>query len=286
MRPDFDLIAIDLDGTLLSSKGEISSENLAVVAACARAGVAIAIVTGRRFPSARPFAKALSVGAMVVANSGAIIKESADGPVVRRRLLNRETAELVLDRALLSGHEPVLHEGADAEGHLTMRRAASSHPHLARYLHQTVPPPSLVSSLRIAQDPVQVGFASSVNGVRALASSLRQDLKARGLKANLIRTEYPREDLALLDVLDAEASKASALSFLARRRKVPLSRTLAIGDNWNDEDMLETAGLGVVMANASPELLAKGFAQTDSNDDNGVARALTRYVLRGTAPKK
>lgn len=281
MRPttDFGLVAIDLDGTLLSSQGEISDMNRSAIAACTAKGVAIAIVTGRRFPSAVPYATELAVEPFIVANSGALIKESASGPILRRRLLGVDIAEMVVRLAERAGHAPIVHDGPDAEGHLILSDSTSSPRHLARYLHQAHPPPTRVRSIRIERDPVQIGFAASIDEVRALSERLTDALASRRLAAHVIRTEYPREDLALLDVLSAEASKASALSFLAHRLGLPLSRTMAIGDNWNDEDMLETAGLGVIMANASPELRAKGFAGTASNDDAGVAQALERYIL-------
>ncbi len=54
---------------------------------------------------------------------------------------------------------------------------------------------------------------------------------------------------------------------------------MAVGDNWNDLEMLETAGLGVIMANADPDLRSRGFAETGTNDENGVAQAIEKYLL-------
>ncbi len=96
---------------------------------------------------------------------------------------------------------------------------------------------------------------------------------------NLARTEYPDEDFALLDVLAEDATKSSALAFLSGKLGLAIEETMAIGDNWNDLDMLESAGLGVLMSNASEELRGRGFAETATNDESGVAEAIERYLL-------
>lgn len=271
----FRLVAVDLDGTLLSSNRAIAEEDRQALAACIERGVHVAIVTGRRFPAARPYIDELPIDPIVVANSGAIIKAGVNGPLARRRLLSRDIAEAVIEIASRAGIEPVVHDGPNAEGHLILRSAARGLPHIGRYLHQTTPPPIWVPSIRLERDPVQIGFAASVRAIRELAARIRAEVD----DISLARTEYPLEELALLDVLAVDANKSAALKFLSEHLDVPLSETLAIGDNWNDLDMLETAGLGVVMANAVDGLKSRGFAETKSNDDAGVAHAIHRYVL-------
>jgi hypothetical protein len=269
------LVAVDLDGTLLSSKRTIAERDANALALCVDRGVFVAIVTGRRFPAARPYIDELPLTPFIVANSGAIIKQDSDGPILRRRLLPLAIAELVVEIATQAGIEPVVHDGPDAEGHLILRERARELPHVGRYLNQTTPPPTFVRSIELQRDPVQIGFAASVKTIRALASRLATDVD----NVTLARTEYPAEQLALLDVLAADASKSRSLEFLCDHVGITLNESIAIGDNWNDLDMLEAAGRGVVMSNADGELKNKGFTETASNDDAGVAEAIHRYVL-------
>ena len=270
---------MDLDGTLLSSSHEIPAENHRALADCAAAGVAVAIVTGRRFPGVLPYLRALDLDAFVVANSGAIIKAGVDGPILRRRLLARSVAEHVLHIADQSAMEAVLHDGPNAEGHLILRESARELPHLARYLSRATPPPAWTDVIRLQRDPVQIGFANSVSAIRSFETLLSTELGARRDEVSLARTEYPVDDLALLDVLATEATKSAALNFLSERLGIEMSETFAIGDNWNDLDMLEHAGMGVVMQNATQELRARGFEETGTNDEAGVAQAIRRHVL-------
>ena len=273
------LLALDLDGTLLSSEREIPEANLRAIEAAVREGVVIALVTGRRFPSVRRYLERLGSDTFAVANSGALVRQGLEGPILRRSLLPLECAHRVLDLAEEAGMEPVLHDGPDAEGHLVLRTSARSVLSMGRYLNQTSPAPIWVESLRVDRSPVQIGFTGGVGEMRRFETALALGLSSSGHRASLARTEYPEEDLALLDVLGVEATKSRALEFLASLLRIDLASTMAIGDNWNDLEMLEAAGLGVLMANADPELRSRGFAETRTNDECGVAYAIEKYLL-------
>lgn len=277
--PRYRLLALDLDGTLLNVAREIPEANLRAIEAAVREGVVIALVTGRRFPSVRRYLTPLGPETFAVANSGAIVRQGLEGPILRRSLLPRECADRVLELADEAGMEPVIHDGPDAEGHLVLRTSARSVAAMGRYLNQTSPPPIWVESLRVDRSPVQIGFTGGVNEMRSFETALALGLSASGHRASLARTEYPDEDLALLDVLGVEATKGKALVFLATLLGIDLSSTMAVGDNWNDLELLETAGLGVIMGNADPELRSRGFAETGTNDENGVAHAIEKYLL-------
>jgi hydroxymethylpyrimidine pyrophosphatase-like HAD family hydrolase len=80
-------------------------------------------------------------------------------------------------------------------------------------------------------------------------------------------------------VISSGSSKGAALAEWVRRRGIAQSEVMAIGDNWNDRDMLEFAGLPVVMGNSVAELKSLGWPVTLSNDECGVAAAIRRYVL-------
>jgi hypothetical protein len=97
----------------------------------------------------------------------------------------------------------------------------------------------------------------------------------------LLKTAYPAQDMTILDVLSPACSKAVALAKVIERYGLTSQEVMAIGDNHNDLDMLQYAGLGVVMGNADERLRASGFHVTSTNDENGVAQAIAEYVLGG-----
>jgi hydroxymethylpyrimidine pyrophosphatase-like HAD family hydrolase len=103
-----------------------------------------------------------------------------------------------------------------------------------------------------------------------------------------VRTEYPARDLSILDLLSQGVSKGAALKKLAAHLGVEREEVMAIGDNWNDVEMLEWAGHGVMMGNAAVELRAmakkRGWKLAPPNDEDGVAVVLEAAVAkRGAA---
>lgn len=275
------LVAIDLDGTLLDARKGVSRRNLEAIRALREAGVHVAIVSGRRYTGLAPLIEVLPDDVLVVANSGAIVQKTRRGPILRRRLLPLVVAREILRFSEESGIEPIVHDGPDAEGHILLREVARGLPTMSRYVNATHPPPTWVERLTLERDPVQIGFAGAVAPIRAFERALTGRLGDEPSFATA-RTEYANEDLALLDVLARDATKASALAFLAEHLNIPLAATMAIGDNWNDLDMLEHAGLGVVMDNAPEALRALPFERTSSNEAHGVAEAIARLVLGGS----
>ncbi|HEY7513394.1 MAG TPA: HAD family hydrolase, partial [Vicinamibacteria bacterium] len=112
--------------------------------------------------------------------------------------------------------------------------------------------------------------------VDAAAPGLSSELAGH---ARVERTVYPQSGVGILDVLARGVSKGEALDFLQRRWGIAAAETLAIGDNWNDHDMLERAGLGLVMGNADPEMRKLGLPLLPTNDEDGVAVAIEAHIL-------
>ncbi len=278
--PRFELLAIDLDGTLFDSSRQVPEANRRALSRAARAGVRIVVITGRRLPAALPPLEHLDIDPLLVLNSGALIKEGLRGAILRRKFLSAAVAKNVLAEGRAAGAKPILHDGPDGEGYLLIESEPFPNPAFSSYLEKTHPPARRVPNLTatLVRDPVQIGFAATVSEVRTLTERFSSRFEEQ---LSLARTEYPKEDLALLDVLAPEATKASAVEFLARRYGIAHENTMAIGDNWNDLDMLEQAGFAVMMSNAPAELRSRGFAMTGSNDEAGVAQAIERYLLPG-----
>lgn len=277
---------MDLDGTLLDSRRSVPEKNRLALERARRRGVKLAMVTGRRLSAARPHLSELSTDLLahlfMVVNGGALVRNGLDGPDLSRKLIAAEATRQVIALAAKIGVVPVIHQGPDGEGELVIEEGAPVNPSLGRYLDKAAPSPRRVPDLEaaVSEGTLHILFVGTVQETRKAQRTLHDRL---GSQLNLARTEYEQSDLGILDVLAPGASKAEALRFLAEREGIPTEGVMAIGDNWNDLEMLEAAGLGVVMANAVPELLSRGFAVTASNDECGVAAALERYVLSGPA---
>jgi len=126
-----------------------------------------------------------------------------------------------------------------------------------------------------------VGFVGKCEPVRAVKRALEALPFTSEFTMSL--TEYEPRDLSILDVMRQGVTKGFALAEWAQRRGIRREEVMAIGDNWNDREMLEYAGFPVIMANAVPEFKALGWTVTLSNDENGVAEAIRTYALDGAA---
>ena len=272
------LIAVDLDGTLLNSNLEISPANRQALAAASRQGVRIAIITGRRYHSARPLLDSLPCPVSVVTSNGAIIK-TLDGEVLHQNFLPRKVAVQVLEAAIDYRPYAVAIFDRAGRGQVMMQQNASHDGPLRWYLKTAREYLLQVQDLPVAlpEDPIQVMFGGAPAFLEPLEDLLRASVA--GTRVHLTWTKYFERDISLLDVMNLGCSKASGLEWLLEQMGCNASEVMAIGDNYNDMEMLQMAGYPVIMANSTPGLASNGWHITDSNDHDGVAAAIRALVL-------
>jgi len=276
--PRIRLVALDIDGTLLRSDKTISDRTRRAIDRARGSGVRLVLVTGRRQPSARRVAEDLGGDVPLVLHNGALVVEK--GRVLRCRALPRASARRAILIGRAAGAEPVLHCGPQGEGWLLVDAAARPGGLVGHYLDRSRSEVRVVPDLLAvvdAEEPIQVMFGGTREEMESLLPVLVAQLRGA---ARIERTVYPSAGIVLLDVLDASVGKAEALGFLQQRWGIASAETLAIGDNWNDREMVERAGRGFVMGNADPQLLALGLAALPTNDEDGVAHAIEEHVLR------
>ena len=274
------LIAMDIDGTLLNSKSEISERNSETIAEAAARGIEIVLVTGRRFDFALPIANALPCDLHLIVNNGALAK-SRNGTTHLRYMLPAETARQVLAATPeFRGSAAVIFDRPGAR-QVIMERVDWDDPFRGGYFRRNreyiaeVAP--LGDCLIGTEDPIQVMYAGNCAPMRAAMQSLEALSRARDF--TLALTEYEDRDFSILDVLRRDVTKGKALAEWTRQRGFAREHVLAIGDNWNDRQMLEFAGSPVLMGNCIAELKECGWPITLSNDEDGVAAAIRNYAL-------
>ena len=269
------LLALDIDGTLLDSEGRIPAANRDAIARAIDAGVEVALATGRRYEFARQIFESLPEPLTLILSNGAIVK-ARDGRTLMRSLLPRATAHRVLAGFPEHRASAAVVFDRPREGQVVFETIDWEHPRHRRFFEVNRPFLAEVAPLEncLTEDPIQVMFSGGCGEMRTLFERLQQP---DGLSVAL--TEYVHRDFSLVDIVTAGCSKGSALRAWAGQRGFARDDVMAMGDNLNDLQMLEFAGTAVLMANALPELKARGWAVTGSNDEGGVAQAIDRYVL-------
>ena len=270
------LIGIDIDGTLLDTHGRMPEANRAAIHDAVGAGVHVALVTGRSYPFARPVADRLPASLSLIVSNGAV-ERAMDGATLARRLLDRNRARQVLDATRRHRHAAALIFDRDFERQVVYETMDWEHPGRQRYwsrnhshIAQSVP---LEDAL--VEDPIQVMYNGGVDDMRELFEWLREEIDGCSIQM----TEYLHRDFSLVDVTSAEATKGRALAWRAAQMGLTREEVMAVGDNFNDLEMLEFVGRPVVMANAVEGLRARGWHVTGHQDEAGVAQAIERFVL-------
>ena len=277
---------MDIDGTLLDSSSRLPAENAQAVSDAAASGIEILLVTGRRFHSARLIAESLPCDLHLITNNGSLIK-SKDGATHLRHLLPASTARRVLEATPEFRSCAAVVFDRPRENQVILEQVDFDDPFKGGYFRRSREFIAQVSPLTDcllpaatgdrAEDPIEVMYVGACSSMRRVLDQLQSQPFATDFSPSL--TEYEQKELSILDVLNPGVSKGVALAEWARRRGIAREEIMAIGDNWNDRDMLAFAGLPVVMGNAVAELKSLGHTVTLSNDQNGVAEAIRAYAL-------
>jgi hydroxymethylpyrimidine pyrophosphatase-like HAD family hydrolase len=130
----------------------------------------------------------------------------------------------------------------------------------------------------VTSDPVQIMMGGPPERIEAAESLLRKSDAAASVQ--LTWTRYPQRNIAIFDIMNRGCTKGQALKFWADQCGIPASEVMALGDNFNDLEMLEFAGLPVVMGNHIDGLHRPGWAKTTPCDESGVACAIETFVLK------
>jgi Cof subfamily protein (haloacid dehalogenase superfamily) len=279
------LIAIDIDGTLMPSTGpRISPRNCAALLAAEAAGIEIVIATGRRQAYAMPLIAqvGLSEDSVMISSNGAVVR-GFDGGLLDRRFLPVEAARRLC--VALRGYGTLVftfdREGAGA---LVIESLKQLHARIDRWVDANRPYLLEVQPIERAFDAGEEPIQGMICGTVEEMLTAEKELLLSDVAGQIAmhRTEYPARNLSILDLLPPGCSKGAALHSLASIRGLERNQIMAIGDNLNDLEMLEYAGRAVVMGNASQEVrqLAqrRGWEITASNDDDGVAQAVEEVV--------
>jgi Cof subfamily protein (haloacid dehalogenase superfamily) len=277
------LIALDIDGTLLDSRWQISDANRAAIAEAARRGIEVALVTGRRYDFAMPVAHKLDAPLTMIVNNGALIR-SKEGQTHLRHLLPRTIAEQVLRLTLPWREGAAVIFDRPVEKQLMLEVLDPDDSLRYAYYSRNLQFIGLAKPLEscLSEDPIQVMLSGKVGPMRDAEAALRGAAFAEEFA--LAVTCYESKDFAMIDVINPACSKGSSLAEWAALRGFARVEVMAIGDNHNDLEMLTFAGIPVVMGNSVPELKAYGWHETGTNDENGVAHAIEQFALREATP--
>ncbi|WP_446741902.1 Cof-type HAD-IIB family hydrolase [Silvibacterium acidisoli] len=286
MTPAIRLIAIDIDGTLLPASGSVMSERTCrALREAQEAGIEIVIATGRRQAYAAPIIEPAELRSeTVMITSNGTVTRTLGGERIDRFFLDVETCRELCPVLREFGGLTVFTFDREGRGELVLESAEKLSGRISLW----------VEANRAAIEefqPLERAFDSGEEAVQGMLcgdiATMRQaeDALMTGGYADRIethRTEYPLRELAILDILPPGCSKGAALRRLSESLGIQPEEVMAIGDNFNDVEMLLFAGNPVVMANGAPEVVQmaidRGWQIAPNNSEDGVAQVLESVI--------
>ena len=242
MSRSYRLLAADIDGTIVTSRREVPPGVLSAVRAAQSRGVRVLLATGRIWMSAEPY--------------------------IRRVHLDYAHARAVLE---------ILRAFPEVQPHVYVGDrvyAGTANELTERYRRKDGLPVEEVGDLIefLPRDPMKI----LIIGARPDLERVAAEVRAHPMPINTVFSEE-----TYFEVLPAGSSKGVALRFVAEHLRIPLSAVIAVGDNLNDLEMIQTAGLGVAMGNAPEALKVAAGYVAPTNDEEGLADVIERFITQG-----
>jgi len=275
------MIAIDLDGTLLSPRGEVSERSKAAVRRALDAGLLVCFATGRNWTESKLVLEAVEHYSTAVFAGGAMIVDTEKQVVLHRMNMTpklagevcafieaRGLAALALQDNTAAGVDYLTSESIDLDPITEAWMAA-----METAMHRVE---GLGSHAH--DHTIRVGTIGKSDAIRQLQAEMIEQF---GERVMCQRIEIPRAKLDVLEVFDPAVNKWQGILLVAERHGVRPDQIIAIGDDVNDLAMIESAGLGVAMGNAKPEVLALADRVVGTNAEDGLAAFLDELVDSG-----
>ncbi|MDO4667240.1 MAG: Cof-type HAD-IIB family hydrolase [Streptococcus sp.] len=266
------LIALDMDGTLLNNKKEIPQAHIRAIHQAIEKGVKLVLCTGRPLVGVKPYYQQLGLGSeneYIIVDNGCATHQSKDWKLVNYHELSREDILYLYE---ISKQTSVQLTVFDEE----------------RYLIIGEKPSDLVTydAGLVFTTPKEISIEEATSGKNILfqamflAPSKELDHFQKTYESQLDQHfSVVRSQEYIYEAMPKQVTKATALKELADKLAIQPEEIMAIGDANNDLEMLEFAGLGIAMGNAPEHVKQLADAVTDSNENNGVATAIEKFIL-------
>jgi hypothetical protein len=265
------LLVIDLDGTVRSRVHGVTPGVRAALAAARARGVRVCVATGRMWPSAEPWVRTIGADSPVILYNGGQVLDFLTGRTLYERRLPRAAAREAL---ALARRDPAVLPLLYARDHVYSERhdpLADAYAVDDGLSYEVVP--SFDPLLR--EDPHKVLIIGPSPRIAALQGTVRQaDLPVHAVQSEPV----------YLEILPPGVSKGTALEAMLEILEIPASASIAIGDNWNDLEMIEAAGLGVAMASAPDGVRTRADHVCGTAEEEGVRQVIERFVLAAEPP--
>jgi len=276
----YKMLVSDIDGTLLNSRGQLTAGVKQAIREAHEHGVIVTLATGRQLRGVVPLIEELGVSVPVILGNGCVIVDPLKGETLLHRPLAHDATHAILDviqkHGLWSSLMVHTYEGVD-----TYYDRDPGFEEAYLFIHKDLDPQVAVEvgDLRphVSRDPIKVLLIDRTEKVMPLAEELTKLRQTVDFNMVVSHQEFP--GYTFLETFHHLSTKAAGIEHLTRQFQLTPSQVVAVGDNVNDLEMIEYAGLGVAMGNAVAELKARADWTTTSHDEDGIAHLIHSKIL-------
>jgi len=274
------MIAIDLDGTLLSPEGKVTERAKAAVHQCLSAGLLVCFATGRNWTESKTVLDAVAHYSTAVFVGGAHVVDTKQEVTLHRTMMEPTLAADVCRELESSGHAVLaLQDTGSAGVDYLITADVGLNPATAHWMRVTSAKVHRIPSLAdyAHEHTIRVGIVAEPDEVARVEKELAEKF---GERIMMMSIRVPQAGVTVLEVFDPAVNKWEGIMHVARRHGIEPEQIIAIGDDVNDVPMLKQAGLGVAMGNARDEIKAVAKRVIGHNKDEGLAEFLEELVAQ------
>lgn len=263
----YKLVAIDMDGTLLTPELEISKATVEAVRKAIETGTIITLSTGRMYLAALPFANLLQLDVPIITCNGALTKCSKTGKVYDLKTVQPRYCSEIIRYCREEGLSVSVYD----DDEIFVEKDSEN---IEIHEEMDMAEPITVDDLNTAVDGSVIKLLFNGRNKRKLEYHANRLYEQYGEKLNFyFSLPY------FVEIVNKHANKSNALKDLAAKLDIKREEIIAIGDNYNDMDMIQYAGLGVAMGNSPRYLKEAADFVTRSNDEDGVRHVIEKFIL-------
>ena len=289
----YKLVAIDLDGTLLNSFGEVTENTKKALLEAKNQGVEIVLASGRPISSTKSLAIELGVDNYIISGNGAVVYDIKNEQAIYDKFL---TKEQVLEVADICEENSIFYNIYTEEEVITKSLSYNvlfyhkenikkieekrTHINVVQDVRKYIEESGKDKFLKITVcDESKTIFNGIIRKLKEIGNIDILNIEHMSRKKFKIGTEEVSIEYHYTEITNENVNKWTAIEYLINKLNIDKKDVVAIGDNINDKEMIENSGLGIVMGNSNPLMKEIGNVIVSDNNSEGVLEAFNKYIL-------
>ncbi len=289
----YKLIAIDLDGTLLNSQGEISDENRLYLKKTIDRGIEVVLASGRPIDSVENLSLEIGANKYLISGNGAVVYGIQEKEILYNKFLSKAQVlniiKMCKDNSIYCNvytENEIIAESLNYNILFYYRENANKDEekrtkiNIVNDMYKYIESSQVEKYLKITVcDDSQLIFNSILRKLKTISDVDVLDVSHMSRKIIKDGTERIQIEYFYTEITNRNVNKWEAIKYIIEKDGIAPEEVVGIGDNINDKEMIEYAGLGVAMGNSSPDVKAVAQIVVADNNSDGVAEAIKKYIL-------